>query len=59
MLLLQQILDLTMVKNLDTGEVVSLKVAQEQITQGINPLTLHLMRLTSEFVGYCKFKLAQ
>ena len=42
-----------MVKNLDTGEVVSLKVAQEQITQGINPLTLHLMRLTSEFVRYC------
>ena len=42
-----------MVKNLDTGEVVSLKVSQEQITQGINPLTLHLMRLTSEFVRYC------
>ena len=39
-----------MVKNLDTGEVVTLKVAQEQISQGINPLSLHLMHRTSEFV---------
>ena len=52
LLVIQQILDLTMVKNLDTGEVVSLKVAEEQITKGINPLTLQLMHRTSEFVRY-------
>ena len=39
-----------MVKNLDTGEVVSLKVAEEQISKGFNPLSLHLMHRTSEFV---------
>lgn len=37
--------------NLDTGERIPLSVAEEKIPQCINPLSLHIMRLTSEYVS--------
>ncbi|PIK60633.1 WD repeat-containing protein 44 [Apostichopus japonicus] len=40
-----------MVKNLDTGEKVSLLKAEDQLPQCVNPLALHIMRLTSEYVS--------
>ncbi|XP_035703924.1 WD repeat-containing protein 44 isoform X2 [Folsomia candida] len=39
------------VLNLDTGERVPLSIAEDKIPQCINPLSLHIMRLTSEYVG--------
>lgn len=45
----QEILDSVMVVNLDTGEEVPLSVAEEKIPQGMNPLSLHIMRLTKEY----------
>lgn len=38
-----------MVVNLDTGEEVPLSVAEEKIQQCMNPLSLHIMRLTKEY----------
>ena len=38
------------VKNLDTGEEMDLVKAEDQLPQSINPLSLHIMRLTSEYV---------
>ena len=38
-----------MVVNLDTGEEVPLSVAEDKIPQGMNPLSLHIMRLTKEY----------
>eukprot|EP00118_Oscarella_pearsei_P010552 m.65468 g.65468 ORF g.65468 m.65468 type:complete len:244 (+) comp35319_c0_seq15:764-1495(+) len=48
---LQEILEQVSVKNLDTGETMSLSVAEERIPKGANPLSLHIMRLTSEYVS--------
>ena len=39
------------VKNLDTGEEMDLVEAEDQLPQSINPLSLHIMRLTSEYVS--------
>ena len=39
-------------KNLDTGEEMDLVKAEDQLPQSINPLSLHIMRLTSEYVRY-------
>lgn len=39
------------VLNLDTGERVPLSVAEDKLPQCINPLSLHIMRLTSEYVS--------
>ena len=39
------------VKNLDTGTEMDLATAEEQLPQSINPLSLHIMRLTSEYTG--------
>ena len=38
------------VKNLDTGEEMDLVEAEDKLPQSINPLSLHIMRLTSEYV---------
>ena len=38
-------------KNLDTGNEMDLATAEEQLPQSINPLSLHIMRLTSEYTG--------
>jgi hypothetical protein len=40
------------VKNLDTGEEMDLVEAEAKLLKSINPLSLHIMRLTSEFVKY-------
>jgi hypothetical protein len=40
------------VKNLDTGEEIDLVEAEDQLPKSINPLSLHIMRLTSEYVRY-------
>ncbi|XP_025834788.1 WD repeat-containing protein 44 isoform X2 [Agrilus planipennis] len=47
----REILEQVTVLNLDTGERVPLSVAEEKLPQGINPLSLHIMRLTSEYVS--------
>ncbi len=39
------------VLNLDTGERVPLSIAEDKLPQCINPLSLHIMRLTSEYVS--------
>lgn len=46
-----QILEQVTVLNLDTGERVPLSVAEHKLPQCINPLSLHIMRLTSEYIG--------
>lgn len=48
-----QILESTMIKNLDTGEVMPLSVADERIPRGlgVSPLAEHLMRRTNELAG--------
>ena len=46
----QEILQQIKVKNLDTGEEMDLVKAEDQLPQSINPLSLHIMRLTSEYV---------
>ena len=39
------------VKNLDTGEEMDLVEAEDQLPASVNPLSLHIMRLTSEYVS--------
>jgi hypothetical protein len=48
------ILEQVTVLNLDTGERVALSVAEDKLPQCVNPLSLHIMRLTSEYVRYCQ-----
>lgn len=47
----QEILSQVTVLNLDTGERVPLSIAEDKLPQCINPLSLHIMRLTSEYAG--------
>ncbi|OBS67121.1 hypothetical protein A6R68_04335, partial [Neotoma lepida] len=47
----QEILASVMIKNLDTGEEIPLSLAEEKLPTGINPLTLHIMRRTKEYVS--------
>lgn len=47
----KEILEQVTVLNLDTGERVPLSIAEEKLPQCINPLSLHIMRLTSEYVS--------
>lgn len=42
----QEILEQVPVTNLDTGEQVPLSIAEDKLPQCINPLSLHIMRLT-------------
>ncbi|CAG9772971.1 unnamed protein product [Ceutorhynchus assimilis] len=46
-----EILEQVTVLNLDTGERIPLSVAEDKLPQCINPLSLHIMRLTSEYVS--------
>lgn len=46
-----------MIKNLDTGEEIPLIQAEEKLPTGINPLTLHIMRRTKEYITWVKLKL--
>ncbi|XP_074658435.1 WD repeat-containing protein 44-like isoform X2 [Tubulanus polymorphus] len=45
----KEILDMVSVTNLDTGETILLSEAEVKLPQGINPLTLHIMRRTKEY----------
>ncbi|XP_038050423.1 WD repeat-containing protein 44-like [Patiria miniata] len=47
----EEILSQVTVRNLDTGDTVPLLLAEESLPQCINPLALHIMRLTSEYVS--------
>ncbi|CAG0881302.1 unnamed protein product [Darwinula stevensoni] len=47
----KEILEQVTVLNLDTGERVPLSVAEEKLPSCVNPLSLHIMRLTSEYIG--------
>ncbi|XP_069749792.1 WD repeat-containing protein 44 isoform X2 [Narcine bancroftii] len=47
----EEILASVMVKNLDTGEEIPLNMAEEKLPKGLNPLTLHIMRRTKEYVS--------
>ncbi|EMP39194.1 WD repeat-containing protein 44, partial [Chelonia mydas] len=51
MLCPKEILASVMIKNLDTGEEIPLSLAEEKLPPGINPLTLHIMRRTKEYVS--------
>ncbi|XP_027015341.2 WD repeat-containing protein 44 [Tachysurus fulvidraco] len=46
----EEILASVMIKNLDTGEEIPLNQAEEKLPAGINPLTLHIMRRTKEYI---------
>ena len=37
-------------RNLDTGEEMNIDEAEDQLPATINPLSLHIMRMTSEYV---------
>ena len=39
------------VKNLDTGQEMDLVEAEDQLPASVNPLSLHIMRLTNEYVS--------
>ncbi|XP_078311174.1 WD repeat-containing protein 44-like isoform X3 [Crassostrea virginica] len=47
----EEILESVLVLNLDTGEQVPLSTAEEKIPKCINPLTLHIMKITNEVDG--------
>uniref|UniRef100_A0A673N884 WD repeat-containing protein 44 n=1 Tax=Sinocyclocheilus rhinocerous TaxID=307959 RepID=A0A673N884_9TELE len=47
----QEILASVMIKNLDTGEEIPLIQAEEKLPTGINPLTMHIMRRTKEYIS--------
>ncbi|KAF0304526.1 WD repeat-containing protein 44 [Amphibalanus amphitrite] len=46
----KEILDQVSVLNLDTGERIPLSVAEEKLPACINPLSLQIMRMTSEYI---------
>lgn len=46
----QEILQQVTVLNLDTGERIALSDAESCLPKALNPLSLHIMRLTSEYV---------
>ncbi|XP_062570560.1 WD repeat-containing protein 44-like isoform X3 [Saccostrea cucullata] len=50
----EEILEGVLVLNLDTGEKVPLSIAEDKIPKCINPLTLHIMKLTKEMDGLQK-----
>ena len=47
-----EILEQVTVLNLDTGEQIPLSIAEDKLPQCLNPLSLHIMRLTSEYIRY-------
>ncbi|XP_022093776.1 WD repeat-containing protein 44-like [Acanthaster planci] len=47
----EEVLSQVTVRNLDTGDTVPLLLAEERLPKCINPLALHIMRLTSEYVS--------
>ena len=49
---MQEILQLVMVKNLDTGECKPLSEVEKIAPKGTDPISLHIMKLTSDFGRY-------
>ncbi|XP_077987647.1 WD repeat-containing protein 44-like [Glandiceps talaboti] len=47
----EEVLSAVLVTNLDTGETVSLAEAEDKLPKCVNPLALHIMRITSEYVS--------
>ncbi|XP_071033572.1 WD repeat-containing protein 44 isoform X2 [Parasteatoda tepidariorum] len=47
----EEILAQVTVRNLDTGEQIPLSQAEDHLPKCLNPLSLHIMRLTSEYVS--------
>jgi hypothetical protein len=47
----QDILCSVMIKNLDTGEMVPLKEAEQKLPKCVDPLVLHIMERTHEYPG--------
>ena len=47
-----EILEQVTVLNLETGEQIPLSIAEDKLPQCLNPLSLHIMRLTSEYIRY-------
>lgn len=47
----REILEQVTVLNLDTGEQIPLSIAEDKLPQCLNPLSLHIMRLTSEYIS--------
>ncbi|KAK7090866.1 hypothetical protein V1264_010610 [Littorina saxatilis] len=45
----EEILELVTIRNLDTGEMLSLSSAEERLPKCVNPLSLHIMRRTKEY----------
>ncbi|XP_050738929.1 WD repeat-containing protein 44-like isoform X2 [Eriocheir sinensis] len=48
----KEILQQVTVLNLDTGERIALSDAESCLPKALNPLSLHIMRLTSEYVSW-------
>lgn len=55
----EEILDSVLVLNLDTGEKVPLSIAEDKIPKCVNPLTLHIMKITQEMEGEGKDSLEE
>lgn len=55
----EEILDSVLVLNLDTGEKVPLSIAEDKIPKCVNPLTLHIMKITQEMEGEGKESLEE
>ncbi|XP_019646501.1 PREDICTED: WD repeat-containing protein 44-like [Branchiostoma belcheri] len=47
----EEILEQVMIKNLDTGELVPLSQAEDKLPKCMNPLSLHIIRRTKEYVS--------
>uniref|UniRef100_A0ABM0MX39 WD repeat-containing protein 44 n=1 Tax=Saccoglossus kowalevskii TaxID=10224 RepID=A0ABM0MX39_SACKO len=48
----EEVLSKVMVTNLDTGEQIPLAEAEDKLPKCVNPLVLHIMRITSEYVRF-------
>ena len=46
---IQEILQLVMIKNLDTGECKPLSEVETIAPKGTDPISMHIMKLTSDF----------
>lgn len=55
----EEILESVLVLNLDTGEKVPLSIAEDKIPKCVNPLTLHIMKITQEMEGEGKESLEE
>lgn len=52
----QEILAQVTVRNLDTGEQIPLSLAEEHLPKCVNPLSLQIMRITSEYISHASLE---